>query len=64
MPTVKGAPGRDAAKSLAEKTRQWVSSEQGRTMLSETVRQAIEATDRLRDAQRVDPKTLQEPITL
>ncbi|HVS72225.1 MAG TPA: hypothetical protein VHQ47_13295 [Phycisphaerae bacterium] len=46
------------------KATQWLSSAQGQTALTETVRKTVETADRLRDAQRVDPKAMQEPITV
>ena len=49
---------------FVQKATQWLSSAQGQTALSETVRKTVETADRLRNAQRVDPKALQEPITV
>ena len=65
MPTPKGTESRDTAKtSLPEQVRQWISSTEGQAKLSEAVKQAVEVTNRLREAQRIDPKMLHEPMTL
>ncbi len=49
---------------LVQKAVQLLSSAQGQSALKETVRRTVETADRLRSAQRVDPKALQEPITV
>ena len=49
---------------VIQKASQWLTSAQGQQALTETVRRTVETIDRLRDAQRVDPKALQEPITI
>jgi hypothetical protein len=49
---------------LVHQAAQWFASPQGQQVLTETVRKSVETTEKLRDAQRVDPKSLHEPITL
>ena len=52
------------ANRLAKKATKWLSSPAGKAALTEAVRKSMETIERLRSAQRVDPKTLQEPVTI
>jgi hypothetical protein len=61
--TTQQPPISDRIRSLTEKARQWALSQEGRDALSKTVQEAVSLTKRIQDAQRVDPKVLQEPIT-
>ena len=67
MPTTQLTAKQSTAQEVdgfVRKASQWLSSSQGQTALTETVRKTVETVDRLRNAQRVDPKALREPITL
>jgi len=55
---------KQTSEQLAERAREWVTSPQGQQTLSRTVQEAVQETDRLRQARQIDPKTLHEPVTL
>jgi hypothetical protein len=55
---------KQSAEQLAQRAREWVTSQQGQQALSRTVQEAVKETDRLRQARQIDPKTLHEPVTL
>ena len=48
---------------LPERVRAWVASPAAVAAIEHAVRESIELTSRLCEAQRVDPKVLHEPIT-
>lgn len=63
-------PKRDAQKAatqedvarVAERAKAWVVSEEGRRQIEESQRVAEEMVARLREARRIDPKILREPM--
>ena len=68
MPTTQpikktGTAGHDV-QVLVDRASAWLSSSTGKQALSENVTKTVESTHRLREAQRIDPKALQEPITV
>jgi len=54
----------ETVEQMAQRAKEWVSSQQGQQALSRTVQEAVQETDRLRQIRQVDPKTLHEPMTL
>ena len=52
-----------ATAKLAERAKQWVSSDEGKQALKKAAREALTLTDRLDKARRVDPEALRKPIT-
>lgn len=52
------------AEHLADKAKKWVTSSEGERALQEGLQRATQTTAELKEARRVDPKTLHEPFTL
>jgi len=50
--------------ALIRRANQRLASEEGQIALAATVRKTAEMVAQLREAQRVDPKTMLEPITV
>lgn len=51
-------------KQWAENAQQWVSSPQGQQALQEALMKAETLTAQLREARRVDPQILHDPVTV
>jgi hypothetical protein len=49
---------------LVDHARRWVASEEGRRQIEASQKSAMETTERLQEARRVDPKALREPMVL
>ena len=49
---------------LARRVREFACSAEGQESLSRTINQAVQETERLREARQIDPKILHEPMTL
>ncbi len=52
------------ASELAREAREWVASEAGREAMERILAQAEKAQNELREAQRVDPDTLNVPVNM
>lgn len=63
MSTTNNSRGCESTARLVEKAKRFVASKQGRRVLEQTAREAVELTDRLEEARRIDPKALLEPVT-
>ena len=55
-----GEKGAQSRKRLQD----WVASKEGQKQLEKALNQAKSTRDQLREARRIDPKTLHEPVTL
>lgn len=48
----------------AKKARKWLESEEGRKAIKEALLEAKKVSDKFREASRIDPKSLHEPMTI
>lgn len=64
-------PNRDAHKvgkkedvaQVVKRAQEWVASPEGQRKIKDSEKSALEMTERLREARRVDPKILRDPMT-
>jgi hypothetical protein len=49
---------------IVEHARHWVASDEGRRQIEASHKSALETTERLQEARRVDPKALRQPMVL
>ena len=60
----KEMPSNEDERKIAKKLREWIATPEGRERIEEAKRKTMSLIEDLREAQIIDPKVLNEPITL
>ncbi len=60
----KEMPSHEDERKISKKLREWIATPEGRERIEEAKKKTMNLIEDLREAQIIDPKVLNEPITL